>query len=145
MEDMQKTQDEIVEEFSRLDDWLDKYEHIVALGRGHEPLEDHLKTSEHAVQGCQSQVWVLSEYQGTTVRFRADSDSLIVKGILALLLRVVNNRPAEQIAAADLYFTDAIGLSTNLSPARANGLATIIRHMQSYASDALSGPSVDRP
>lgn len=128
-----EAQDHIIEEFSFLDDWLDKYEYIVKLGKQHEEMDTSAKVQENAIAGCQSLVWIVGHLKEGRVAFSVDSDALITRGILALLLQVLNNRRAEEIVAADLYFLNEIGLSTNLSPSRANGLASIIKHLRRIA------------
>jgi cysteine desulfuration protein SufE len=127
-----EAQQKIIAEFGDMDDWLDKYQHLVHLAREH-PSDDNLRRPDHALPGCQSQVWIRSEMHDGTVHFFADSDSRIVQGILVLLLRVLNDQPPADIAAADLYFLRETGLETNLSPTRANGVATIVRHLQQSA------------
>lgn len=124
----------IIEEFSGLEDWLDKYQYLIRLGKQHPGLDDSSKTDEHAVAGCQSQVWIVTRVEGGRLYFQADSDSLIIKAILALLLRVVSGQRPEAISSARLHFMDRIGLSTHLSPSRANGLATVVRHIQQCAA-----------
>lgn len=129
-----RIQNEIIEEMSALDDWMDKYEYLIKLGRNFDPQDEKFKTEENALKGCQSKVWISAELQDNKISFSADSDSLIIKGILALLLRVLNNQPLKDVAHSDLYFIDRIGLSTNLSPSRANGLASIVQHLKFYAT-----------
>ncbi|MFZ0426872.1 MAG: SufE family protein [Acidobacteriota bacterium] len=129
-------QDSIVEEFRRFEDGLEKYGHLVELGRDHAGLDDRWKTDDHAVPGCQSTVWLRSERRDGTLHFSADSDSLITRGILSLLLRVFNDRPPGEIAEADLYFLREIGLSAQLSPTRRNGLAIVVREIRRAASEA---------
>jgi cysteine desulfuration protein SufE len=125
---------QIAQEFSRLDDLQARYEYLVDLGRRHEPLDERFKVDEYAMPGCQSQVWIRPWMQDGRLRFQADSDSLIVKGVLVLLLRMLDNRSPAEIAAARINFLEDVGLATSLSPARANGLAAIIRHMQQCAA-----------
>jgi cysteine desulfuration protein SufE len=129
-----ETQRRIIEEFSGLGDWLDRYEHLIRLGKAHEPLDDRFKTDEYAMPGCQSQVWIRTEMNDGRLRFHADSDSLIIKGVLVLLLRALDRRAPADVATARLYFLEEIGLTTNLSPTRANGVATIIKHMQRWGA-----------
>ena len=128
-----EAQDEIIKSFSALGDWLDKYEYIVKLGKQHVGLDESARIQENALAGCQSQVWIDGHLKDGCVSFAADSDALITRGILALLLLVLNHHPAEEIVTAELYFLSEIGLSTNLSPARANGLASIVKHMRTIA------------
>ena len=119
-------QDEVIEEFIELDDWMD-------LGEEQEPLDEALKTTENLIDGCQSRVWLVCEKEGDRLHFRAESDALIVKGIVSLLLRVVNDQPAKDILDADLYFIEKIGLTEHLSPTRSNGLLAMIRQIKVYA------------
>lgn len=123
----------IIEEFTKLDDWFDKYEYLISLGKKLEPLDEKLKNEENSISGCQSNVWIKAEIQDKKVNYLADSDSLIVKGMISLLLRVLNNQHPKDIVNTDLYFIDKIGLSSNLSPSRANGLMSIIKQIKSYA------------
>jgi len=126
-------QDMIIEEFTKLDDWFDKYEYLISLGKKLEPLDEKLKNEENSISGCQSNVWIKAEIQDKKVNYLADSDSLIVKGMISLLLRVLNNQHPKDIVNTDLYFIDKIGLSSNLSPSRANGLMSIVKQIKSYA------------
>ena len=127
---LDEIQDEIIEDFRRFRDGMEKYEYIIALGKEHPGMDDRWKTDEHSVPGCQATVWLRSERWDGRLHFWADSDSLINKGILALLLRVLNNQPPRKVAEADLYFIRKIGLSTQLSPTRKNGLAIIVREIK---------------
>lgn len=113
---------------------MDKYEHLVALGREYEPLDDTLKVDEYALSGCQSQVWIVTELVDGVMYFRADSDSVIIRGVLALLSQVLNGRPPADIVATDLHFIRDIGLTSHLSPSRSNGVATIIKHLHQSAA-----------
>lgn len=127
-------QDEIIEEFSELDDWMDRYGYIIDLGNQLPPLDEKYKTPEYLIEGCQSRVWIHADLTPEgRIHFEADSDALIVKGIIALLVRVLDNQTPADIAAADLYFIDAIGLSEHLSPTRSNGLLAMVRQMKLYA------------
>lgn len=127
-------QDEIIEEMSGLDDWMAKYEYLINLGRSLKPADNRFKTEENALTGCQSRVWISAELKATKISFQADSDSMIIRGMLALLLRVLNNQPPKEVTNSNLYFIDRIGLSTNLSPSRANGLASIVKQLKYYAA-----------
>ena len=126
-------QDEVIEEFIELDDWMDRYQLLIDLGEEQEPLDEALKTTENLIDGCQSRVWLVCEKEGDRLHFRAESDALIVKGIVSLLLRVVNDQPAKDILDADLYFIKKIGLTEHLSPTRSNGLLAMIRQIKVYA------------
>ena len=131
-----KSQDEIIEEFSKLNDWFDKYEYLINLGKSLEPLDEKLKSEENSISGCQSQVWIKAEMRDERIHYLADSDSLITKGMISLLLRVLNNQYPENIINSDLYFIDKIGLNSNLSPARVNGLMSIVKQIRSSAEMA---------
>ena len=126
-------QDEVIEEFIELDDWMDRYQLLIDLGEEQKPLDEALKTTENLIDGCQSRVWLVCEKEGDRLHFRAESDALIVKGIVSLLLRVVNDQPAKDILDADLYFIEKIGLTEHLSPTRSNGLLAMIRQIKVYA------------
>ncbi len=125
-------QDLIIEKFSQLEDWLDKYEYLVELGRKHEGVDPVIRTDQYALHGCQSQVWIYAQNIGGKVDFRADSDSLIIRGILVLMLKILNQRSPSEIVNADLYFFKRIGLDTALSPSRANGVFSIINNMRHW-------------
>ncbi|MBQ5452350.1 MAG: SufE family protein [Bacteroidales bacterium] len=127
-------QDEIIEEFSVYDEWLDKYEYLIELGNSLEIIQENKKTPDNIIQGCQSRVWLDAKQEADgTLSFAADSDAIITKGIIALLIRVFNRQKPQDIIDADLYFIDQIGLSANLSPTRANGLAAMIKQIRYYA------------
>lgn len=126
-------QDEIIEEFQGFDDWMDKYQLLIDLGNGQEPLDGKYKTEQNLIDGCQSRVWLQADYEDGKVRFRAESDALIVKGIVALLIRVLSNATPQEILDADLYFIEEIGLREHLSPTRSNGLLAMIKQMRMYA------------
>ena len=128
-----KIQDQIIEEFSELEDSFDKYKHIVSLGRSLETLSGKFKTEENLISGCQSNVWLRAELKNGKVYFSADSDALITKGIIALVLRVVNDQSPEDILNSELYFIDRIGLTSGLSPARGNGLYSVIKRINNFA------------
>ena len=131
-----KIQDKIIEEFSKLNDWFDKYEYLIDLGKSLEPLDEKLKSEENSISGCQSKVWFKAEIRDERIHYLADSDSLITKGMISLLLRVLNNQYPEDIINSDLYFIDKIGLNSNLSPSRANGLMSIVKQIKSSAKIA---------
>lgn len=126
-------QDEVVEEFSEFTDWMDKYQILIDLGNELEPLDEQYKTESNLIDGCQSRVWLQCDEKDGRLIFTADSDALIVKGIIALLIRVVSNHTPKEIIDADLYFIDRIGLREHLSPTRANGLLAMTKQMKMYA------------
>ncbi|MBQ9236417.1 MAG: SufE family protein [Prevotella sp.] len=127
-------QDEVIEEFSAFDDWMDKYQMLIDLGNEQEPLADEYKTEQNLIDGCQSRVWVqCDKADDGTLSFLADSDALIVKGIIALLIKVINHQPAKEILDADLYFIEEIGLKEHLSPTRSNGLLAMVKRIKAYA------------
>ena len=126
-------QDEIIEEFSGFDDWMDKYQLLIDLGNEQEPLEDKFKTEQNLIDGCQSRVWLVAEMDDQVIHFRAESDALIVKGIVSLLIRVLSGHTPQEILDADLYFIEEIGLKEHLSPTRSNGLVAMVKQMRLYA------------
>lgn len=126
-------QDEIVEEFQELDDWMDRYQLLIDMGSDQPQLDDKYKTEQNLIDGCQSRVWLQADLVDGRVRFKAESDALIVKGIVTLLIRVLDNQTPADILSADLYFIDRIGLSEHLSPTRSNGLLAMLRQMKMYA------------
>ena len=133
-------QDEIIEEFAGFDDWMDKYQLLIDLGNEQEPLEDKYKTEQNLIDGCQSRVWLVAEEVKSEevnseklIHFRAESDALIVKGIVSLLIRVLSGHTPQEILDADLYFIDEIGLKEHLSPTRSNGLLAMVKQMRMYA------------
>lgn len=127
-------QDQIVEEFSSMDDWMDKYSYLIELSDELPPLDNSRKAEKNLIEGCQSRVWIDAEQTADgNIVFYADSDAVLVRGLVALLLRVFNNQPAEAILNTDLYFIDKIGMKENLSPTRANGLVSMIKQMKMYA------------
>ena len=130
---MDKIQDEIIEEFSVFDDWLDKYDYLIGLSETLPPISPEHHTGQYLIEGCQSRVWVDARLEDGKVYYSADSDAIITKGIIALLIRVLNGRTPQEILDTELYFIDAIGLSANLSPTRANGLVSMIKQMRLYA------------
>lgn len=128
-----ETQDEIIEEFTALDDWMDRYQMLIDLGEEQTPLADADKTEQNLIDGCQSRVWIVCEEKDGKLHFRADSDALIVKGLVALVLQVVNDHRPDEIYAADLYFIERIGLRDHLSPTRSNGLLAMVKQIRMYA------------
>ena len=125
-------QNEIIEEFELFDDWLDKYEHIIDLGKHLPLIEDKYKKEDYLIKGCQSQVWLHASKKEDKVIFTADSDAVITKGIIALLIRVLSGQQAKEIATADLFFIPKIGLHEHLSPTRSNGLLHMVKQMKMY-------------
>ncbi len=126
-------QDDIMEEFSMFEDWTDKYEYIIDIGKKLPPLSPAYKTEENKIKGCQSQVWLHAEMQGDKLVFAGDSDAVIVKGLIGLLIRVLSDQRPEDIAKANLYFIDKIGMSQHLAQTRSNGLASMMKQMKLYA------------
>ena len=126
-------QDEIIEEFSGFDDWMDKYQLLIDLGNEQAPLDEKYKTESNLIDGCQSRVWLQCDYEDGKLVFTAESDALIVKGIVALLIRVLSGHTPKEIVDADLYFIDQIGLKDHLSPPRSNALLAMMKQMTMYA------------
>ncbi|MCD7963581.1 MAG: SufE family protein [Rikenellaceae bacterium] len=126
-------QNDIIEEFSFFDEWLDKYNHLIELAKTLPPIDEAHRTDNYVIKGCQSRVWLDAEMEDGKIYFTADSDAIITKGIIALLIRVLNGRTPQEILDTDLYFIDEIGLKENLSPTRANGLLSMIKQMRMYA------------
>lgn len=126
-------QDEIIEEFAGLDDWMDKYQLLIDMGNEQQPLPEQYKTEQNLIDGCQSRVWLQADEADGIVNFRAESDALIVKGIVSLLIRVLSGHTPQEILDADLYFIDEIGLKEHLSPTRSNGLLAMVKQMRAYA------------
>lgn len=126
-------QDEIIAEFDEIDDWMDRYGYIIDLGNALPPIDESKKKPQNLIEGCQSRVWLDAACENGRVHFTADSDAIIVKGIISLLISVLNDHTPEEILDADLYFIDRIGLSENLSPTRSNGLLAMIKQMRMYA------------
>jgi len=131
--DINEVQKEIIDEFSIFDDWMDKYNLLIDLGKTLPIIDPKHKTNEYLIEGCQSKVWLHADYDGTVVTFTADSDAIITKGIIGLLIRVLSGRTPDEIIASDLHFIDAIGLRQNLSPTRSNGLLSMVKQMRMYA------------
>lgn len=129
-----ETQDEIIEEFEGLTDWMDRYAYIIDLGNTLPEFPEEEKTPQNLIEGCQSRVWITAnKEENGTLHFRADSDALIVKGIVALLMRVLNDHTPDEILGAELYFIDKIGLKEHLSPTRSNGLVAMVKQVHNYA------------
>lgn len=133
MKSLKERQDELVEEFSMFEDWLDKYEYLIDLGKNLEAFPEELKTDDRLIKGCQSRVWLDAEMKDGVLVFRADSDAIITKGIISLLVSVYSGRSAGEIAADDFSFVDRLGLKENLSPTRANGLVSMIETIRNIA------------
>ena len=127
------TQDEIIEEFEAFEDWLDRYQLIIDYGRDLKPMPDSDKTDKNLIDGCQSKVWFTARMENGNLFFTGDSDAILVKGIVALLLSVLSGHTPEEILKADLYFIDAIGLREHLSPTRSNGVVAMLRQLKLYA------------
>jgi len=126
-------QNEIIEEFAMFDDWMDKYEYIISLGKELTPIDEAQKIEENLVRGCQSQVWLVTEVKEGKLNFNADSDALITKGLIGLLVRVLTNHSPKEILDTELFFINEIGLKEHLSPNRANGLASMVKKMKTYS------------
>ncbi|MGI6242675.1 MAG: SufE family protein [Prevotella sp.] len=133
MKTINEIQDEVVEQFADFDDWMDKYQMLIDLGNEMEVLDNKYKTEQNLIDGCQSRVWLQCDYVDGLLQFKADSDALIVKGIIALLLQVVSGHTPQEILDADLYFIDKIGLHEHLSPTRSNGLLAMVKQVKAYA------------
>ena len=128
-----EVQDKIIDEFSLFDDWMDKYNLLIDLGKELPVIDPKYKVKDYLIEGCQSKVWLRPDYDGNIITFTADSDAIITRGIVALLIKVLSGRSPEEIISGDLYFIDKIGLRQNLSPTRSNGLLSMIRQMKLYA------------
>lgn len=126
-------QDEIIQEFADFDDWMDRYQLLIDLGSSQPKLDDKYKTEQNLIDGCQSRVWLQADMKDGLLHFQAESDALIVRGIVALLVRVLSDHTPEEILGADLYFIESIGLREHLSPTRSNGLLSMLRQMKLYA------------
>jgi cysteine desulfuration protein SufE len=128
-----ETQDSIVEEFSQFDDWMERYELLIDAGKELPAIDPAHKVKDYLIEGCQSKVWLYPEFDGTVIHFTADSDAIITRGIVSMLVRVLSGRTPDEIIGADLYFIDRIGLRQNLSPTRSNGLLSMVKQMKLYA------------
>ena len=133
MKTINELQDEVIEEFSDFDDWMDKYQLLIDLGNEQEPLDEKYKTEQNLIDGCQSRVWLQADLVDGKVIFQAESDALIVKGIITLLIKVVSGHIPDEILDSDLYFIEKIGLKEHLSPTRSNGLLAMVKQMRMYA------------
>jgi cysteine desulfuration protein SufE len=130
---IKEIQDEIIDEFAMFDDWMQRYEYIIELGKNLPLIEEEFKTEDNIIKGCQSKVWLKGEQNDDKVTFTADSDAILTKGIIAILIRVFSNQKASDILNADMDFIDEIGLKEHLSPTRANGLVSMIKNIKMYA------------
>ena len=133
METINAAQEEIVEEFSLFDDWMQRYEYMIELGKSLPLIDPEYKTEDNIIKGCQSKVWIHADLEGDKLVFTADSDAIITKGIIAILIRVFSNQHPDAILGADTSFIDKIGLKEHLSPTRANGLVSMIKQLKMYA------------
>ena len=133
MKTINELQDEIIEEFSDFDDWMDKYQLLIDLGNEQEELDPKYKTDQNLIEGCQSRVWLQADMVDGKIIFQAESDALIVKGIVTLLIKVISGHTPDDILNADLYFIEKIGLKEHLSPTRSNGLLAMVKQMRMYA------------
>ena len=130
---IKETQEEIIDEFSMFDDWMQRYEYMIELGKSLPLIDEKYKTEDHIIKGCQSKVWVHAELDKDQLHFTADSDAIITKGIIAILIRAYSGQPPQEIIDADTSFIDEIGLKEHLSPTRANGLVSMIKQVKLYA------------
>lgn len=128
-----EVQDTIISEFSVFDDWMDKYNLLIDSGKDLQPIDPKFKVKDYLIEGCQSKVWLRPEFDGGKIRFTADSDAIITKGIVSLLIKVLSDRTPDEILSAELFFIEKIGLRQNLSPTRSNGLLSMVRQMKLYA------------
>ena len=126
-------QDKIIEEFSMVDDWMDKYQMLIELGNSLEPLDEKYKTPQNIIEGCQSRVWLQADYNDGLIHFSGESDAVIVKGLVSLLIQVLSDHTPDEILNCDLYFIEQIGLREHLSPTRSNGLLSMVKQMKVYA------------
>ena len=134
-------QDQIIEEFAYYDDWMEKYEHIIQLGKELPLIDEQYKTEDHLIKGCQSRVWLHADYKEGKIDFSADSDAIITKGLVGLMISVLSGHTPKEIAESDIYFIDKIGLKSHLSPTRSNGLLSMLKQMKLYALALVSTQS----
>ena len=130
---LDEIQKEIIAEFGQFGDWMEKYDYLIEISKELEPIDARFKTPDNLIRGCQSRVWLVADVQEDKLVFKADSDAIITKGIIALLIKVLSGRKPEEVMNANLYFIDEIGLRQNLSPTRSNGLLSMIKQMKMYA------------
>lgn len=135
---LEEKQEEIIDEFAIFDDWMEKYEYLIDLGKDLPKIEEEKKTKDRIIEGCQSQVWLDSAFENGKMHFKADSDAIITKGIIGLLIRVLDDETPEDIVKSDLYFIDKIGLHEHLSPTRSNGLVSMVKKMKMAALQSLT-------
>lgn len=135
---IKEKQDALIEDFELFDDWMDKYEHIIQMGKDLPPIEEQYKTDDNLIKGCQSRVWLHAEYKDGKIYFTADSDALITKGLVSMIVQVLSSHTPKEIVDADLYFVDAVGLKSHLSPTRSNGLVSMLKQIKLYAVAFLS-------
>jgi cysteine desulfuration protein SufE len=138
MQTINEIEQEIIEEFEIYDDWMDRYEHLISYGKDLAPMDDQFKTDDCLIRGCQSKVWLQASYDGELMHFDADADAIVTKGIIGLLVRVLNKQKPEDIAKAELKFIDEIGLKEHLSPTRSNGLLSMVKQMKLEAIKVIS-------
>lgn len=138
MQSISEIEQEIIDEFNIYDDWMDKYEFLISYGKELEPLEEEFKTDEKLIRGCQSKVWLHAYFDGEVMRYKADADAIVTKGIIGLLVRVLDQQKPADIAQNDFKFIDEIGLKEHLSPTRSNGLLSMVKQMKIAAIQALS-------
>jgi cysteine desulfuration protein SufE len=131
--ELKEVQDSIIDEFTVFDDWMDKYNYLIDLGKDLPVIDPRYKVKDFLIEGCQSKVWLYPEFDGKVIKFSADSDAIITRGIVSLLIKVLSGRSPQEIMTADLYFIDRIGLRQNLSPTRSNGLLSMVKQMKLYA------------
>lgn len=129
----QQIQQEIIDEFSAFDDWMDKYQMIIDLGNELPPLDPEFKTEDNLIEGCQSRVWLHAQFSNGLIHFEADSDAIITKGLIGLLIRVLSDHTPQEILDCDVHFIDEIGLTQHLSPTRSNGLLSMLKQIKTYA------------
>jgi cysteine desulfuration protein SufE len=130
---LEEIQEKIIDDFSVFDDWMDKYNFLIEIGREVPVIDPKYKVKDYLIEGCQSKVWLYPEFDGSVIRFSADSDAIITRGIVSLLIKVLSGRTPQEIMKADLYFIERIGLRQNLSPTRSNGLLSMVKQMKLYA------------
>lgn len=143
MSSISKKQEELISEFQFFDDWMERYEYIIELGKSLPLIDEKYKDDDHIIKGCQSKVWLHADLDNDKVYFTADSDAIITKGIVALLVRVLSGEKATDVAEADLYFIDKIGLKEHLSPTRSNGLLSMLKQMKMYGYAANAKSTID--